>query len=308
MIIGTAVLHYGRFDVTARCVESLLSLTIPDHVVHEIVVVDNKSPNDSYTKLREAYGKEEHVFLTQTEENIGFARGNNIAYEHMKNRLNVDIGVFLNNDTEIVDKDFLVKLAALYNHNPFDVLSIDVFDPHADQHQSPLCRGSEMIEYAFNEKARVEKYLQFTPIEKALVTIKERGAQILYPFAAFQKMARNRIKNYSVSAEWQAPLIDVVPQGSCVIFGRKYFDSFDYAFYPRTTMYFEECILKALCDREGLVVRYEPSLQVFHHHHELTRSYIKKNSVRSLQQLAKNEVASYEVFEGMVGQVKADAR
>lgn len=296
MNISFAVLHYERTDITTRCVDSLLRLRVPSECQMDIIVVDNKSPNNSYADLLERYGSHHAVTLIQSERNDGFAEGNNIAFRYMKRHLNTEIGVFLNNDTEITDIDFLEKLTAIYREKPFDVLAIDVYDPHADQHQSPLCLGSDLFSYAREESASVSKFLSMPLRKRMIQDAKAAISQILYPIPAFRAAVEKRVQGYSKSVPWQSALDDVVVQGSCVIYGSSFFEAMDYAFYPETRMYFEECILKVLCDKKGLTTIYTPALSILHHHHECTRKYLKSNSVTSLQNRARLELESYEVL------------
>lgn len=303
MNICVSVLHYERFNITKRCVDSLLELNVPKDTSFHIVIVDNGSQNNSYDALLERYKEYGNVRIIKSLSNEGFARGNNIAYVYMKKIFHCDLGVFLNNDTEIIDKSFLKKLIFQYKKRPFDVLSIDVYDPHVDQHQSPLCVGDNLSSYAFNEKQNFERNLHLTVMQKGILAGKERISQILYPMTIFRKFAMSHISKYCRSAKWEEPLEDVVPQGACVIFGPRYFERFDDAFYPLTTMYFEECILKVRCDKNGLKIRYTPNLQILHHHHEFSREYIKKNTVSSVQHKAKCMVDSYEKLEDFMNSI-----
>lgn len=300
MKVGASILHYMDYEVTCRCVDSLLRLRVPSEVEFYIVVVDNCSPNNSYSSLMSRYSSVTNLTILRSPKNGGFAQGNNIGYEFLNAACNCDIGLFLNNDTEIQNIDFLVDLINIYTKNPFDVLSIDVYDPHADQHQSPLCLGEDLLIYAHNEKQSNARYLNISIAQRVFIATKQVISQALYSFSFFRKLAKNRIKNYSKSSNWEAPLENVVPQGACVIFGKRYFQTFSEAFKPLTVMYFEECILKILCDQNELSVRYTPSLQILHHHHELSRKYLRKGSASALSNKAHLMIASYNQLEQLI--------
>lgn len=301
MNVSFAVLHYERTDVTARCVDSLLRLIVPSGCQANIIVVDNKSPNNSYAALQKRYEDCPAVTLIQSERNDGFAQGNNIAFRYMKQHLETEIGIFLNNDTEITDLDFIEKLVDIYRKEPFDVLAVDVYDPHADQHQSPLCQGKDLLPYAQKERDNIAKYLSMSPSKIILQNTKAAVSQLLYPIPCFRTAVEKRFQSYSKSVPWRSPLKDVVVQGACVIYGSSFFAAMDYAFYPETRMYFEECILKIICDEKGLTTAYTPDLTVLHHHHEYSRKFLKSNSAASLQNRARLELESYEVLHKLIG-------
>ena len=94
MRIGFVVLHYNVVAETEQCVESILKRI--DSSDFEIVVVDNASPNKSGPQIQSLFANREHVSVILNEENLGFARGNNVGFRFLKNEKKCDFIVMLN--------------------------------------------------------------------------------------------------------------------------------------------------------------------------------------------------------------------
>lgn len=87
--ITISILNYNCADKTIRCIESIRDLTIG--ISFEIIVVDNKSTDDSFSKLQ----KINNISLIEAEYNCGFSRGNNLALRRAKGKY----CILLNPDT-----------------------------------------------------------------------------------------------------------------------------------------------------------------------------------------------------------------
>ena len=83
MQVGVVVLNYFNFKETINCVNSLLKQS---DVELEIVVVDNGSTNNSYDILVEEFHKYTNVTVLNSNENLGYARGNNIGISYLRNK------------------------------------------------------------------------------------------------------------------------------------------------------------------------------------------------------------------------------
>ncbi|SHI82477.1 glycosyltransferase [Parasporobacterium paucivorans] len=67
------VLNYKKYEDTIKCVTQLLSLDVK----LMIVIVDNNSPNDSFSVLSDTFQWTESVHLIKTNKNGGYSYGNN---------------------------------------------------------------------------------------------------------------------------------------------------------------------------------------------------------------------------------------
>lgn len=100
--VSVIVLTWNGLDVTRRCLDSLLSGTT--HPDFEVVVVDNGSTDGTLEFLRGLPG----IRLIENGENLGFVGGNNAGIARTSNDV-----VLLNNDTEIVQEDWLERMQEL---------------------------------------------------------------------------------------------------------------------------------------------------------------------------------------------------
>ena len=100
--VGVVVLNWRGEEDTAACIESLLAQR---GVAVDILVVDNASPDGSGPRLHARYPQ---LAYLQTEENVGYAGGNNRGIEWALAR-GAEWVMVVNNDT-IADPDCLRHL------------------------------------------------------------------------------------------------------------------------------------------------------------------------------------------------------
>jgi len=109
-MIGVIVINYHSEEKTIEFVRTELSKIRSDYAV---VIVDNGSSELSRDRLLEAFkGADQYVFVVPSEENLGFARGNNLGAEVARNQFNPDVLLFANNDIRLVDLDTVDRMAA----------------------------------------------------------------------------------------------------------------------------------------------------------------------------------------------------
>ncbi len=104
--VSILVVTYGNLALTRLCLASLQRCA--GALPFEVIVVDNDSPDDSATWLREAEASRLLPLTVElNRDNRGFAAANNQAAQHAKG----DILVFLNNDC-VVTPGWLERLVA----------------------------------------------------------------------------------------------------------------------------------------------------------------------------------------------------
>ena len=106
-VVTIITINYNQLQLTCELLESLRKVTYPSV---EVIVVDNHSAINPTTVISEKYPE---VRLIVSDENLGFAGGNNLGIQASTG----DYLLFLNNDTE-VDPGFLEPLVALFESNP----------------------------------------------------------------------------------------------------------------------------------------------------------------------------------------------
>lgn len=124
MKILVVILNYKSMQDTLACVESIEK---SDYNSFDILVIDNKSPNDSFAFLRKHLP---HIRLLETEKNLGYAGGNNVGLRIALEE-GYDAVLVLNNDT-VVDPHCLSAFVKTSKEFPNAVLGARLY-----QYQEP---------------------------------------------------------------------------------------------------------------------------------------------------------------------------
>ncbi|MFH1297953.1 MAG: glycosyltransferase family 2 protein [Bacteroidota bacterium] len=127
-LVSIVAVNFDHPKVTCDFIESLHKITYPNI---EVIIVDNKSPNDDPAIIKECFP---NVILYESHVNWGFAGGNNQGIMRARG----DYVLLLNNDT-IVDQDFLEPLVEKLETNP----QIGAVSPKIRFYYDP-----EIIQYA----------------------------------------------------------------------------------------------------------------------------------------------------------------
>lgn len=87
--LSIITINYNGIDDTCRMIESIPQ----EGIATEVIVVDNASLNDEASEIERKFP---YVVVIRSEENLGFAGGNNLGYKHSHGKK----VLFVNNDTE----------------------------------------------------------------------------------------------------------------------------------------------------------------------------------------------------------------
>ena len=276
MEFGFVVLHYLAFEMTVRCTEALLALSGPVRVV----IVDNASPNGSGKKLQEHFALHPSVTVLLNETNEGFARGNNAGYSFLREHFSCGFITVLNNDVLIRDRDFPARVEAIYKAHPFAVLGPDILNPATGEHQNPAHRKGFTREEVEERLAKYEKNLRHFRWNRFKWNLKK----------AFRRSPERR-----VAALVPDPLENVVLHGACFVFSQAFIKVRERCFNPGTFLYFEEEILHRECLQQGLLLRYDPSLQV-EHLEDVATDKAFRTPARKEEMKQRESVRSMKVF------------
>lgn len=262
------ILHYMTLEETSRCIDKLLTETEGEK---EIVVVDNYSGDGSGRQLQEAYKNTSHVTILLQEENSGFARGNNAGYAYAVEQFHPDFVVVMNSDIEICQKDFIHRIAKIYERESYAVLGPDIFFTKIQGHQSP----KRLSGVSYEELKQIHETYRKKCSSKVVVPLR----CLLKKLGNLKKLVyADRARKGGI--EHDRVYYDVPLHGSCFIFSRIFTQVRKQAFYPETFFYFESEILDYECRRDGLKTVYDPSVQVIHRQNVSTdkvyRSELKK--------------------------------
>lgn len=90
-LISIIILNYNSGHYLTNCIDSILKTNFKNF---EIIVIDNKSTDNSHIRCKEKYNE---IILIENEKNYGFCEGNNIGIKNARG----DYIVILNPDTEV---------------------------------------------------------------------------------------------------------------------------------------------------------------------------------------------------------------
>ena len=123
MAVSIVILTWNGMEYTKQCLESIVQNTSSEE--YEVIVVDNGS-TDGTVEYLEGLDLKNFV-LIKNKENLGFTRGNNIAIERIKEN---DV-VLLNNDTIILQKNWLTKMRQLaYQEKEIGIVGCRMINHH----------------------------------------------------------------------------------------------------------------------------------------------------------------------------------
>lgn len=243
MNIVYVILHYMAGQDTVECVESIIKASTESEHNISIVVVDNGSTNDSYEFLKRELENNDKVMLLHSDDNLGFAKGNNIGFRYAKHQLKADFIVMLNNDTILSQTDFNEVLVHKYEEKKYAVLGPDIVTADG-YHQNPGDKQNWSLNELriFRLKKRVQIFLSY-----------------------FKK---DKEENITSNSDYRADVLqgdveNTILHGACWIFSPIYIQKFE-GINDETFLYMEEDILKLYADFYDFLMMYSSELTIFH--------------------------------------------
>lgn len=286
------ILHYQNADVTNRCITCLLALKGIEN--HEIVVVDNGSPNGSGQKLKDTYAANSNVHVLLTSENLGFARGNNVGYVYARG-LGASIMVVMNSDVYIRDKDFIAHTAEAFASTGADIIGPEIYAPAYKIYQNPY--ATEVM-----TRERAEKWLEELRTEQEKINRPVTGACRILCKHLFERVYdfRRRTQPHAPKRQY-----GIVPHGSCVLYGNRWTEKEEIAFVPNTFFYGEEHILGYYARQKDYVSCFVPELSV-EHETGATRNTTYARLSNQRRFFIKQQIAAVEALLEMMKEPQTD--
>lgn len=249
MDVVFVILHYMAIDVTMKSVEYITE-NIDTNQYH-IVIVDNASGNGSGEELKAFYLDRGDVTVLINEENLGFAKGNNVGFRYARKTWNPDYIVLMNNDVFLMEKSFLEKTAREYEKSHFAVMGPMILTKDGTCDCNPLKSEFKEIE-DIDRKIRHYK--------KDLKRYRYRYASLYYKLAAFKGILVNYKKK---SKDFYSRTQQVKLHGCFLVFSQEYMHSFD-GLDESTFLFWEEEFLYKHMMENGKVMAYDPDIVVLH--------------------------------------------
>lgn len=105
-MVYIVILNFNNPNITIECLESLKCLLFKEY---RIILVDNASIDNSADIFQNYLKRNKEILFFLTEENKGYAAGNNVALKYAMKQKDMEYCWILNNDT-LVDENALTKL------------------------------------------------------------------------------------------------------------------------------------------------------------------------------------------------------
>lgn len=282
------ILHYNTVLETKKCVDSINSLI--KNRLYYIIIVDNASPNKSGIELKDFYSKDNKISVLLSEQNVGFAKGNNIGIEYAKKTKGVDFVIVLNNDTYLLQKNFLDIVETEWYQSQFAVLGPKIKTyTRDDQNPVPYEITTEKEVNQAIIKTKIKLLRVFLGVENLWLNTKLFLKKLTNYKSA---VVRRQMKNKNTRLE------NVNLHGCCLIFSPKFFNYFE-GFDSRTFMYAEEDILLAHIRKKHLLSVYNPNLLIFHAEQAATKS-INVSSRKKMLFFCRESLKSLNILKKII--------
>ncbi|SFQ27282.1 Glycosyltransferase, GT2 family [Desemzia incerta] len=258
--LAYVVLHYITIELTKNCVDSILKKSRDNYY---IVIVDNGSTNGTGEKLQELYKDNNEIIVILSNENLGFAKGNNLGIEYAKDILKAEFVCCLNNDTLLIQNNFHELIKKEFNKSNAAIIGPEII----------LNDGSVQ---KFPEKLRgIEHYRKELAKLKKEDSMKDVLKNKIMNMNFFEKIIILRKKHLYRDYNNQRKE-NVIVHGCCIIFTPAFFEKMK-GLDPRTFMYREEAILFVQLKKNRLKSVYLPSIKIRHLEGVSTNAVYKKS-------------------------------
>ena len=109
--IDIIILVHDGYEITKKCLTSIIQNT--NYNNYKITIVDNNSNLETKTLLNSFRKNYTNIEIITNEKNLSFSKANNIAFKKSKS----EYILFLNNDIEIIDRNWLIGLISEMENN-----------------------------------------------------------------------------------------------------------------------------------------------------------------------------------------------
>lgn len=261
MDIVFVILHYTAIEMTISCVASIRRYI--DTVKYKIIIVDNCSPDDSWRELNVLLGKKADIVLLHSDENVGFARGNNIGFSYARQNYHPQFLVLMNNDVRLIQGWIYKNLTQKYEETDYAVLGPMIITGEGSICSSPLRK-------------------EILTMQGARRSIRRNYRLLRLNFFGLDKHYRwfmSKIHKHNPQFNVEERLVqheNVEIHGCFMVFSENYISRFE-GLDPSTFLYMEEDILFLHLMKNDLKSIYCPNIVIYHQEDASTDAVLKNS-------------------------------
>jgi len=250
----------------------------------EIVIVDNGSPNATGKLLETKYKKKANIHVLLLDNNVGFAKGNNLGFQFAKEQLKCNFICMLNNDTILRQKSFIDQCYKIYQQYPYAVIGPMIIRKDNTVQSPDKTIRSRKFYILYRNILKIEFLLSQIGIDTFKVT------EILLHWRKRRKKATNTTK----AADYDYPRRNLILHGCCWIFTPRFTEKFQ-GINDKTFLYREEELLYILLKENNLENLYTPELKIYHME-DIATDMIADTPKKKRTFIYKNEIASLKIL------------
>ncbi len=146
-MVSILIVNYNTFELTCKCLESIYKFT--KKLDFEVILVDNASPEKRADEFLQLFP---NIILIKSPENVGFAKGNNLALAQAKG----DYILLLNSDVELLENSIKICVDFFETNPKIGVVSPKLIYPN-DIPQN-IAQKFPSIQYELNELLRISHF------------------------------------------------------------------------------------------------------------------------------------------------------
>lgn len=275
------ILHYNNIEETLECLDSLEKFN------SKVIVVSNSKDYNNLKKIEKRVDK-----LIVNEENLGFAKANNIGCNYAIEHFKPDFLCVINNDVVIEQEDFLQQVEKLYKKYKFDMLG-----PKILPEESESCNPFK----AYKTIEEVQERIKYT--EKLIKIYQSKLLRFLLKcYLSIKKVFRKK----TILTNGKEDQLGVALHGCGLIFSKKYYKKFNSVFYPETFLFHEEEFLFLRAKEKNLVTLYSPKIEIYHKEGSSVSKKYNKKKYDSLIFRNKEILKSLKLLENEMLKQKKD--
>lgn len=249
------ILHYNNINDTTECIDSVRALNEPS----KIVVVSNSKDIEQLQTIK---SKIDHLIIN--EENVGFAKANNIGAHAAMELYHPDFLIVINNDIIMNDAHFLQQIQDDYNQYQFDALG-----PYIETD------GGDSVNPFYTYDTLDEINEEIGKCKRMIRIYSNYFLRNVYTI--LRNIKHLFVKSKLVFQNGEQILTNVSLHGCAIIFSKKYYEKFEFPFYNETFLYHEEEFLSYRRKKHHLIFMYDPNLKVFHKEGASLKQTYQKN-------------------------------